>query len=444
MDPRDDEFLQLFFRQLKERPLDPASDARYVPLYTGPEPLLEDPVALLERSILYLADESSAHLLSGFRGTGKSTELRRLRNRLVDKGYHVVLIDIEEHLSTSERVDVTDFLLMLGGAFGDALASADLIGKNLAREGYWGRFAAFLKKTNISIPDATAVGIKVSLKSDPSFRRLLQERMAGHVGALVRDVRTFFEDCIREVREKYGPQAEVVVIVDSVDHIRGTYGNANEVQESLETLFARNADKLRIPLVHLIYTVPPYLKIRSQNIGIGYDGGAVQIFPAVKIRHEVSGDVSDGGVGALLRVLEARGDVQKLFGSGDLIRKVVLASGGHLRDLLRIVREVILRARKLPVDDATVESALNQIRTELLPIADNDALWLARVAQKHKASLVDQEHLPTLAKFLDTHVVLCYRDGPEWFDVNPLIKDIVLKQARDKEIEERLASSKSS
>lgn len=73
---------------------------------------------------------------------------------------------------------------------------------------------------------------------------------------------------------------------------------------------------------------------------------------------------------------------------------------------------------------------MQQMRTELLPIADNDARWLARVAETHEASLVDVARSKDLARFLDTHTVLCYRNGEEWYDVHPLIKDIVLRQVQ--------------
>jgi hypothetical protein len=342
----------------------------------------------------------------------------------------VVLVDIEEYVNLTSRIDVSDFLIALAGAFGEAMASTDLLGTSHVREGYWERAIAFLKRTNIAIPDVTPLGIKVNLRSDPTFRQMVQERMAGHVGALVGDVRAFFDECVKELRRRHGAEAEIVLIVDSAEHIRGTSVNAEEVQASVETLFAGHADKLRIPDVHLVYTVPPYLKVRFQNLGNLYGAGAVQIFPAVKVRHEGTGDEHMGGVRALCRVIEARGDVQRLFGNEALVRKVALASGGHLRDLLRIVSEVLRRADSLPVNERTVEAALNQIRAEFLPIADDDALWLARVAETHEASLSAGDHLPDLAKFLDTHVALCYRDGPEWYDVHPLIKGLVHRQAQ--------------
>ncbi len=74
---------------------------------------------------------------------------------------------------------------------------------------------------------------------------------------------------------------------------------------------------------------------------------------------------------------------------------------------------------------------------EFLPIADDDARWLAAIANSHQAALDSANQLPVLARFLDTHLALCYRNGDEWFDIHPLIADQV-----DRQVEESRARSK--
>ena len=128
--------------------------------------------------------------------------------------------------------------------------------------------------------------------------------------------------------------------------------------------------------------------------------------------------------------MNARGHWSRLLGSQQRLDQVSLSSGGHLRDFLRIIAEVIRRADQLPVTDATLASAINQIRSEFLPIADKDAQWLARIAETHEAALADKSQLGDFARFLDTHLALCYRNGGEWFDVHPLIRNEVIDQAQ--------------
>jgi len=55
-----------------------------------------------------------------------------------------------------------------------------------------------------------------------------------------------------------------------------------------------------------------------------------------------------------------------------------------------------------------------------------------RISLEHDVALPDVERLPALARFLDTHLALCYRNGREWYDLHPLIRENVLSQTSQK------------
>ncbi|MFO0591623.1 MAG: hypothetical protein U0441_29020 [Polyangiaceae bacterium] len=424
--PQDRSFLKAFFQAVTDQALEP-DDPRYVPLYEGDAALPDDPVELLARAIEF-SEEQSVQLLSGFRGIGKTTELLRLQARLRREGYKVMYIDMLGFVNTAAPIDVTDFLMALGGAVGESLKAPELLGENPARRGYWDRLVDFLIKTNINVGDMTAAGLKVNLRSDPSFLEQIQKRMQGHLGALVTDVWKFVAECVAALKQRHGHETQVVLLIDSLEKMRGSYQNARQVQESVETLFAHHAEKLRLPDVHVVYTVPPYLKARSLGIGMLYGLGAVPVFPAIKVRGS-KGDLHPSGLSAMRKVVEKRGDWARLLGRQELVDRLILMSGGNLRDLLRLFAEVIRRAKTLPVSEEVVEMAINQMRAEFLPIANTDASWLATIAATHEAALMNMEQVPDLARFFDSHVVLCYRNGPEWYDVHPLIREHVIKQA---------------
>ncbi len=432
---RDWDFLGDLFRGLGDPglALDPSSDERYVSIYgDGPEAVADDPVEDLARAISWSAGES-VQLLSGFRGTGKSTELRRLKSRLEAEGKEVLLLDMEEYMNTTTPVDITDFLVVLAGAVGEGLTGRGKLETNPIKEGYWTRFVAFLTRTNVTFPDIqvkTGADVKLELHNNPTFRQAIQKKLAGQVGMLHQDVCKFFQECVEALRNAKGrPDLEVVVIVDSIDHIRGAYAVADEVHASVESLFSSHAQRLKIPNVHLLYTVPHYLKVRYPNIGSLYGQGAVPMFPAIKIRETRSATLHEKNLRALRRIVLARGDVLKLLGTEERLSKVILMSGGHLRDLLRLLRAIALSAKSVPIDDATLETAINKLRWELVPISDENALWLAEIAQSHEVGLADNKRLPELATFFDTNIVLCYADSPEWYDVHPLVREIVIEQA---------------
>jgi len=421
----DNAFLKAFFNAMAGRPLEPG-DPCYVSLYDAA--LTDsDPVQQLARAVEWSTE--SVGLFSGYRGAGKSTELRRLKRQLEESGHLVFLCDMEDYLNLSTAVDVSDFLMAVAGSFDEAIRADEDVA-DPADEDFWeglGGFFGGLKLKELSVGGSI---FKASLKSDPTFKERLQENMAGHLGSLVDHVRQF---CARRVaglrKDTDDLNKQVVLLLDSVEHIRGTFANAEEVQNSVETLFAGHAEKLRIPGMHLIYTVPPYLKVRYPNIGQLYDEGGLEVLPSFKL-HEQDGTPIPAAYDAFEEVVRKRGDWKRLLGDDRAVLDcLVRNSGGHLRDLLRLLRDVALRARTLPVPESVVETTINQIRSEFLPIANDDAQWLAEVARTHQAELQSLDQLPSLARFFDTHLVLCYRNGEEWYDVHPLVAEQVRKQA---------------
>ncbi len=135
----DSTFLRDFFQALSDRPLEPADDV-YVPIYEDRQIAGEDPVDLLARGIEWTQGEG-VQLLAGLRGTGKSTELRRLRRRLAKAGNLVVLCDLEDYLDLSIPIDVGEVLMVLAGAFSDGMRA---LGVDVGRESYWEQLIDFL------------------------------------------------------------------------------------------------------------------------------------------------------------------------------------------------------------------------------------------------------------------------------------------------------------
>ena len=433
--PDDRIFLKRFFQSLSDQPLDP-SDKPYVPLYEEPGLADEDPVKLLADGIEWTSE--SVQLLSGYRGTGKSTELRRLKARLEESGYLVFLCDVEGYLNLSTPIDVSDFLMVVAGAFGEEVNRRLEKDGHQLHEAYWERFRTFWSGLHIEDPKFSAsfgtgpvsVGIQANLKSAPVFKEQLQKHMAGHLGALVADVRTFLEGCVKRLRECCGDH-EVVLLLDSIEHIRGTLANAEDVHGSVERLFAGHSEKLHLPGLHVIYTVPTYLKIRYPNVDALYEPGGLIVLPAFKL-FEQDGNRTPipANFDAMERVIRQRGDWRRLLGNDrSLLDRLIRNSGGHLRDLLHLLSQVLLRARELPVPERTVDAAISQMRSTFLPIPNVDALWLDGIADSYQVNLEELAALPSLSRFFDTHLVLCYRNGEEWYDVHPLVREHVRAQA---------------
>lgn len=450
-DPATRERLKALYQALQDRPLEP-DDPAYVPLFEDPKLSAIDPVEHMATTIEFASMES-VQLFSGHRGTGKSTQLRRLKRRLQrDPTYKVVICDMEDYLPMTDEVDVVDFLLAAAGALSDALAVPELLGGDPVNN-YWVRFTGWLRSQKIQVSELgldakvaagsakdglgaeAGIGVKLNLKTDPEFRKRVRERMKLHVGAFRADVHTFVQECLEQLRARHGDETQLVVVYDNIEHLRGTTKNAPDVAASVERLFRGHADALRFPFVHTIFTVPPWLRV--QYAGTGNDGFDNYCrVPCVKVRErpqhpgsptEVDGD----GLDALWRVAAKRGDMLWLLGERASFDQLALASGGHLRDLFRMLSFLAIDATRagVPVAAERRQLAIEELRRLYLGFTNQEAAWLQAIDQTGSLDVDEADSHHELARFLDTHVLLAYRNGEDWYGIHPLIREDVARRA---------------
>lgn len=431
--------LKQAYRSLQDKALEFGSHL-YFPIYEHPELAPSDPVAELARGIEF-AFQETCQLFSGFRGTGKSTELLRLKHRLQQDAHtKVVLCDMQSYLNLNSPVDVADFLLAISGALSDAMNDDALLGEDPSRESFWTRFWHYLNTTEVDpkelgisagiSQDGVKAGahIKANLKADPSFLRRLQAHMKGRLGALRTEVHGFFAKCLNALKAKHGKRTRLVVIFDSVEHFRGTSVNDEAVAASVEVLFRGHADTLRVPHVHTIYTVPPWLRLRSPGVGEGYDG--YEQVPCVKLWTR-DGEEFRPGFKAIAQLISKRLNWMALLGSRAAFDELCRMSGGYLRDLFRLLRDCIIKAslHGAPLPDAQRQLAIDKLRNAYQGFSNQDAVWLKRIHASGEADLDEAALLHNLARFFDTHLVLAYRNGKEWYGVHPIIRDEALRRA---------------
>jgi hypothetical protein len=410
----------------------------YEPLYEHPG--CEDPVSLIHDHI-ELSGPESFQLFSGFRGSGKTTELFRLKDRLEKQGYLVLYANALNYVNPSEPIDISDFLIVLGGAFNDALFAEPVFVNEpieLAQNTYWQRISNFLQNTSVSVNDATlktsvagplsaGIDLKLELKTSPTFRQNVQKFLASRIGDLRNEAHRFFQDGVKEIQKFFGEGKQVVFIFDSLEQLRGSLSNETEVLQSVERLFANHLPSLKIPFVHAIYTVPPWFKF----VKVG-GGSRLIVLPSIRQwENDPIRSTWNQGCDALLNFIRKRFGTDgytQFFGEGaegdKKADRLASVCGGHFRDLLRLLREAILRADTWPVTDELLERALVEVRGDYLPIAIEDAIWLANIEELRDCVLPtgDSDDISRLTRFLDTHFVLYLKNGKEWYDIHPLIR----------------------
>jgi energy-coupling factor transporter ATP-binding protein EcfA2 len=432
--------LQGWMRALTLDPLDPTDPAedRYVPLEEAGKGAVDGIHATIALSL-----ETTSQLLSGPRGSGKTTELNRLRGALEKDGYTVAIVDILQFVNQSTPVDVADFLIAMALGVSEKLPPSVIEEQGFAR-----RFVNFLRRINVSI-EAGPVSMKASeeevklkgfgvnlevdlkrdLKGSQTFVTELRSKLASQLPSLQAEIADFFQDLVSQNRTVNPETSGVVIIVDSLEKLRGTLENDEQVQASVEGLFVQHSDKLRFRSHHTIYTVPTYLLFTAPG-ALPYSG-PVQPVPIPQLRNQ-KGEVdanAEQTLKELTEVIARRIPWQELLGEDSALHNVIGASGGHLRDLFRILQQIINsvfgRGLDMPVSPADISEALNKVAHGFANVTKEQGDFLRRV--NDEAGIVEPaaDEVQLMARLMDTHMILQHTNGRDWYEVHPLARRVL-------------------
>jgi len=375
------------------------------------------------------------YLFSGNRGTGKTTELMRLADLLQRIGCEVFYVNMSEYLNLTMSVEITDFLISVVGGLSEKIE--ERFGVNPGNIGFFSRMENFLQ-TNVR-PDGAAISLgnvklKMSLQQDPVFKKKLQEGMRGHVAQLVQDARQFVSEAIELIRTKTLANKKIVLIVDSVEQLRGVGDSKDivEVFKSAETLFSGHADKLKFQSLSLVCTVPPYLSALAGSLAALYSGGKIFMLPSVHVYECCPTDAqppvqSPQGLATMGEIVARRFPAWEEFFTKSQMERLAANSGGDLRDFFRLIKLCISQAMyqaQLPLPDNVLDDAENDLRNDM-PLAHDDKKWLKKIQQSHERELDSLDKLPDFARLTENKYILNYRNGKDWFDVHPLLRAIV-------------------
>lgn len=110
--------IKAFHNNLSDIALSP-DDPRYVAVFADEGDFAkEDPIREIAGNIT-IAESSSVNLLTGPRGSGKTTELKRLATLLRADDCVVFHCDMSRYMNLTTPVEVSDFLISVMAAFND-------------------------------------------------------------------------------------------------------------------------------------------------------------------------------------------------------------------------------------------------------------------------------------------------------------------------------------
>jgi hypothetical protein len=444
------------------RPIDPTDASEgllYFPFHKEPgRPRGRDPVADLRNTIVLLPHQETCQLFSGFQGTGKSTELRRLSGELTQIGFPVLFVEGGRYINLYQPLEVSDLLLAVAAAVGEALQ--EKLGQSPMRQTLFERMSEFLSRIQLTQIDAglsASMGLggaakvdldiaklRLELTQNPSFKAKAQDFLRGSLPVFLNAFASFMQEARRLVGAVDGICP--VLIIDDLEKVQGSGQQQETAQRQIEQIFSAFHGALKVAGWHTIWASPPYLPFLNTAIPNLYDGYVV--LPMVRLWEEKdpARTPTQAGLSAMKKFLRLRGNIDSLVESEALLDQVIVASSGHVRDLCRLMQDVLREVvgqedPNEPIGASIVEQVVNDYLAGCQKaIYLDDHPFLVRVARSRRLDVTNAAQVQRIAKLIDTQLVMIYRNGGEWFDVSVPVQRLLDRAAP---LAERLAPERS-
>jgi hypothetical protein len=370
---------------------------------------------------------STLHFLSGHTGSGKTTELLRVRDELArgtpnDAPAVVLWVDADELLDRND-VDLEDILIALCHV---ALVQNPAAVAKVLAPVWKSQIATTLKSVVANLPTEVQPAIEKLLGDvklgAPAQRVKIREALGSTVGPLVRALNAALTSLAE--RPENDVTAPVVVLIDNLEKL------VVSRREVVERLYMERMLALKDLEAHLVITVPIYLCYGAIGAGLGQLHGAeTVILPMVKVRQRARPDGSPGGdekagIDAIAELLEKRIRVDLLFEGGRAAaEKIARLSGGCIRDALRIALGALNEHDAPKVSLASIDRSAATIQASFERALPEPWVPLLHHLARHNAFPQDCDQ-EVKAGLLRSLFVLEYQNGdPDpWWGVHPLVE----------------------
>lgn len=359
------------------------------------------------------------------RGAGKTTEILRVCDHLK---YTHFSYYFEANAQLDERhITTEDLLLSLAMGIEDHFKKSGLALPEKLTGDVQNWFSEIVKSTewgtHLSADLATEAGaggeipffaklkveLKALLRTESKYRTQVQEAFRRYPGTLLRYMNNLLDAANQRLGDK-----QLLVIIDNLDRYD---------PKVVDELLFKGGRPLRELHCHLIVTPPIalYYKPLSEPIHQAFHA---ELMYTVRLRTQEQAynafDPKGSGRRLLLEALDKRMDVAKLIPDVAAQDRLLSASGGAIRDMLRLVREAIIGAPLAVLDLATIEKAATRLRIDMRERinANGWAPALARIMIEHQ---VHEE--AACMDVLYQQLALRY-NGQGWYDVHPLVAEI--------------------
>ena len=420
-----EDLLDEMYNNFAPTPLQPG-DPRYVDCRSvrGDEDVVKDLGRTVRRSQAF-----TYQLYSGHRGSGKTTELLRLKKDLEDRGHKVVYFAADEEDLSVQDAQYTDILLACTRHLLQELKNADskpiLSWLQDRLQDLQDVMLTEIKidQLNLEVGLQEFAKLTAAVRTEPRQRQKIRERVEPHTETLIEALNAFIADGKKRLPEK----TKLLVIADNLDRIVPIFRDNG--RSNYEEIFLDRNEQLKALDCHIVYTVPiPFIYSRwSTELKDNY--GIPQVLPSIMVRQK-NNDPDDKGLNILRNMIELRIPehlrtvlVPEVFESEQVLQELCLMSGGYVRDLAQLMQEAINQTDTLPIGARAVQRAADNLQ-DVYRRAVEENQWdiLREVHQSKKIKNGQIERSLLFSRcLLEYRYFDDNRDKQTWYDVHPVL-----------------------
>ncbi len=409
-----------------EIPLE-AGDPRYVDLtpVRGHHNFVETIARRIRRSPAPLYHKQ---LITGHRGCGKSTELKQLAARLREQKFFVVYVDIESTMDLGD-LNYLDVLVALAKGISEEMNAHKIPVTRALLENLDAWFAEKILKEEEKEDIETVLQTEFSVRPEiPLLTRMLaafsgqirsgstrkieiRRELEKELTVFISRLNELIDDAQIQLQKKgwHG----LVAIVDGLEKMH--YRIQPDGQSTHSELFVQHAEQLKSPHCHILYTVPISLLF---NVNLGDSFAETDVIPMVKIQERGIKKDYKPGMDTLYEVVAKRVEVAAIFEQPNDVKRLIQASGGSIRDLMRLLR-FACDETDTKINLKHVQHAIQRLVREYdRLVRDEDLDGLRQIAA--------MQQIPgdeTSGRLLHHRLVLEYVNDDRWADLHPAVRE---------------------
>jgi hypothetical protein len=374
--------------------------------------------------------------------------LLRLKADLEQEGFHVVYFESSQDLEMGD-VDIGDILLAIARRVSKSLEESQINVEPSRFEqllqGAAKVLNAEVKGFKVKVPQVGDFGasskeggefslafgigeITTKAKNSPELRSKLREYLEPRTTGILEAINNELLEPSKEKLKQRGKKG-LVVIVDNLDRVESRNKPWGRPQQ--EYLFVDRGEQLRKLKCHTIYTMPLGLMFSNELNGLtsrfGVDPKVLPMVPAL-LR---DGSECPEGMALLRQMVLARAfpevepekrlnSITEVFDRAETLDRLCRVSGGHVRELLRLLNDWIKKNRTPPLVRDGLEEVIRSRRNQMtLAITDDEWELLRQVQQRKQVSGDDGYRVLIRSMF-----VYEYHDCEgSWFEINPILAE---------------------